>query len=164
MKLFIEFTRPGGLALLSWLIRAIQKVPYSHTRLRWVNSQGVNIIYEASGATVKFVGPIAQKESNSIVIEAITIELDQEQKKKLIRLCVEYAGVKYGVAQLIGIGIARMFRMKRNPLSKGSKEQVCSELVGRIMVEVCGLEKPGDWDLAGPKEINKWLMSHLRLK
>ena len=154
--LFIEFTRPSGAKPISWAIRMIQGTPYSHVRFRWINSMGVEIIYEASGSRVKFIGPLAASSMKVDTVASVGYTLDRTQYRKLVEVCMTYAGVTYGTLQLIGIGLAQLFHLKKNPLSRGTKQQVCSELVGRVMEEVLGQKIPLDWDMAGPKEIYNW--------
>lgn len=155
-ELFMEFTRPSGCKPISWAIRAIQGTPYSHVRFRWINSMGVEIIYEASGSNVKFIGPLAASSMKVDTVASVRFTLDRPQYRELVRVCMTYAGVTYGKLQLIGIGLAQLFNLNRNPLSRGTRQQVCSELAGRVMEEVLGQKIPLDWDMAGPKEIHDW--------
>ena len=68
---FIEFTRPKSwLNPLSWLIRLVECTPYSHVRLSWINSVGVPVVYEASGTSVKFLGPLALVDNPVIITHA----------------------------------------------------------------------------------------------
>ena len=157
---YIEFTRPSkhSFPILSWIIRKVQGTPYSHVRLRWINSAGVEIVYEASGNEVKFVGTIAQKTKSVHVVKSYRIELDTKQYINLIGLCMRYAGVRYGLMQLIGIGLVNMLGLSKNPYADGGKSQICSELVGIFLRDVMGLDLEIDLDIAGPKEIEEELL------
>ncbi len=153
--IYIEFTRPKGkaLPLLSYIIRAVENTKYSHVRLRWTNSMGVEIVYEASGTNVKFLGPLAQEDVKVNVIHSYPIELDKKQYKELVKLCLENAGISYGYEQLIGIALVKLFNLKRNPFARGRKSQVCSEIVGRFLQEIVNVGHELDLDIAGPKDI-----------
>lgn len=159
MKLFIEFTRPKKFAPLSYVIRAIQGTPYSHVRLRWVNSVGVNIVYEASGSNVHFLGPMAQSQKPVHVAHSFCYTLSREQYRELIKVCMSYAGINYGVLQLLGIGVARLFGLRKNPFSRGESRVVCSELVGIVILDILGITFEDTLDLLGPKEVLETLLN-----
>ena len=154
--LYIDFTRPidKPFPVFSYGIRAVQGTPYSHVRLRWINSTGRQVIYEASGSSVKFVGTLAQEQSKVHIVKSYEIGLDRSRYRGLIDLCMEYAGVNYGKLQIIGIALAYLFNMSKNPLSSGKYSQVCSELVGRFLEEVMGFELHLNLDVAGPLQID----------
>lgn len=155
---YIEFTKPEGkiLPLFSWVIRLVQGTKYSHVRLRWFNTVGKELIYEASGTSVKLTGDRAAKNLKSKVLKRYSLDLTRDEYRRLISL-LEFSGVDYGIWQAVGIGLSNMFGLRENLLSRGRDKQVCSELV-----EVF-LRRVKDWgirmsaDMAGPKEIDKWL-------
>lgn len=153
----IEFTRPKGrlLPLFSWLIRALECTKYSHVRLSWTNSTGVPVVYEASGTSLKFIGPLAANRVE--VIKTYPVYVDRDGYRRLIKLCMTYAGLDYGVKQLLGILFVKLFKLKKNPLSQGRKSQVCSEIVGRFLEEAMGWKTGLDLDTAGPKDIQTFL-------
>lgn len=155
----IEFTRPktGGFPIFSYGIRAVQRTKYSHVRLRWINGTNRDIIYEASGSSVKFVGTIAQESNKVEIIKFYEIDLDKEHYKGLLDLCMTYADVNYGALQIFGMLIAYTFNMNKNPFSDGKYSQVCSEIVGRFLEEVMGWEINVNLDIAGPLQIDQCL-------
>jgi hypothetical protein len=150
---YVEFTRPTYFSSLSWIIRLFEGTKYSHVRLRWVNNAGLSIIYEASGISVKFLGPEAQREKHSEVIHSYSIGVDFVQYKKTLDLCMRNAGISYGFKQLLGIGLVRIFGLNKNPLSNGRKSQVCSEIVGRFLQEILDRGYNLNLDTASPKDI-----------
>ena len=154
-KINIEFTRPkqDRFAFFSKLIRLFQKTKYSHVRLHWTNSTGRDVVYEASGSKIHFLGELAQPTKPVEVLHLFTVPLNNEEYRALIDLCMKYAGLKYGVWQSIGIGLSIFLKLKKNPFSDGYRSQVCSELVGRFLEEVLELPINIDLDIAGPKEI-----------
>lgn len=154
----IQFTTPANKKLpwFSWLIRKFQGTPYSHVLLSWHSTTGVDIVYEASGHSVRFLGPIAT-EGRYTVHKSYTLTVTPEQYRELIRICMTYAGVDYGILQILGIAIAHWVGMDKNPLSRGDKSQVCSELVGRVLEEALGLHTGLNLDIIGPKELDEWL-------
>ena len=148
-------------AIFSWLIRLFERTPYSHVYLSWTpNSIGTPVVYEASGAMLKFLNKNIFDKKNK-TIESYRIVIDNNEKKALVKWCLENAGVDYGFTQLFGIALQRIFNLSRNPLSQGRKSQVCSELVGSVLEEVFGERLELDLDVAGPKDIREWCVKNL---
>lgn len=154
---YIEFTRPKTNKPLSCAIMAVEGTKYSHVRLRWKTSWGAETVYEASGVSVKFVGPVAMQERPVEVIHSYALQLSDEQYKALLRLCIEYSGLSYGTLQLVGILLVRVFGLVKNPLSRGRKSQVCSEIVGVFLQDILGIGRQLNLDIAGPRDIQKVL-------
>jgi len=155
MDIFVEFTKPRKtkIAVFSWLIRLVQGTPYSHVLLRWVNSVGVELVYEASGRMLKFLGPKAHKD-RYYVIRSYKIPVSRDEYRETIKLCMENAGVDYGLKQAFGIALVHIFKLKKNPFSDG---QVCSEIVGHFIEQVKKQNTGLDLNIAGPKEIDEYL-------
>lgn len=140
----IQLTRPKGFKPLSWLIRKITRRPYSHVRFFWMGAGGtVPIIYEASGRYLKFIGPIAAKQKPVRVVNEFEFKLDRDGYRKWVGFCMTSAGVTYGRAQLIGMGLADLFSLDENPFGDGKKTQVCSEVSYYFFKDVLG------WDVSG---------------
>lgn len=159
MKIFIDFTKPDKhkkFPIFSWLIRLWQRTPYSHVRIRWINSAKQELIFEASGTKVKLIGEVAAKDIHNIVVKSYEVEASKAEYRNLIKL-FKYSSVEYGMAQIVGIGLANWLGLKKNPLSQGRKSQVCSELLGLFMVNVKRWQVPINLDIAGPKEIDQAL-------
>lgn len=152
MIVYIEFTRPLKCKPLSYLIRMIEGTKYSHVRLR-LN----DIVYEASGTSVHFKGKLAQNYLPTEILHSYKFDLSQQEYAKLLKLCMDNAGIEYGYKQLIGILLVRMFKLKKNPFSDGRKSQVCSEIVGRFLKEILQIGNKLDLDIAGPKAIKEVL-------
>ena len=152
MIVYIEFTRPKNFNLFSLLVRLIEMTKYSHVRLRFND-----IVYEASGTSVHFKGKLAQEYRQSEIIDSYKLDLAEHEYVKLMKLCMENAGIDYGFKQLIGIALVKLFKLKKNPFSDGRKSQVCSEIVGRFLKEILNIGHSLDLDVASPKDINKIL-------
>lgn len=160
-RVYIEFTSPKKwFKPFSWAIRLFQGTPYSHVRLRWISTTGEELIYEASGSAVKLIGRYAQDKYAVKVHHSYHVNLDRPQYKRLIGL-FRYASVDYGQWQALGIPLADVFCLKKNPLSKGQRKQVCSELVGYFIQEVLQIKVPKDFDLLIPKDIKEFLDRNL---
>lgn len=163
---YIEFTTTAKKQwysrFFSWCIRTFQKTPYSHVRLRWFSKSGIELIYEAGGTTVRVIGGKAQPDNPVTLIKSYEVTVTPEEYRKLIRL-FDYSSVNYGFKQVIGIWLAKIFNLSKNPFANGRNSQVCSELVGLFLKEVKGWEIDMNLDLAGPKEIDEFLQKKLNM-
>lgn len=156
-SIYIEFTRPKGFKIGSLLIRAIENTLYSHVRLRFMTGRDVEIIYEAAGSMVRFLGPRAQKEHEVTVVRTYLLVLTKEQYREMIHCCISLAGIKYGTLQLIGMGIARCLNRRFNILGDKLNSLVCSELVGYILKDILKIPIKIRPELDGPKELDRQL-------
>ena len=155
----VEFTRPKDSKLISNLIMKIQGSKYSHVRVKWTSSSGITLVYEASRSSVKFVGPISQSNHPVEVIRCYKITVSPTEFRSLIDVCITYADVSYGTLQLIGMGLVRLFKLKKNPFGDGAKTQVCSELLSKILERVKKWHHDMDMEIAGPKELDLFMAS-----
>ena len=158
-ELKIQFTRPKGhkFPILSKIIRWAEKTPYSHVRLKWINTTGTSLVYEASGDEVKFLGPMAQLRAPVEIVSEFVFTLDQEAYRRLVKICMKYAGIKYSKKQLIGLLLVKLLRLKKNPIRDGHQGQICTELGARICNEVLYLNLEIDYDTAGLRELHNLL-------
>lgn len=163
MVLKIQFTRPAkGIKILSWLIRLILGTKYSHVLARWNAAGGkVDLVWEAAGSSIRFLGPIAH-EGKYNVVETYEVPLTRVEYKRLIEYTHNYAHVNYGKTQLIGMLIARLFRLNKNIISQGKSEQVCSEAVAGLLKHVKGWTSEYNFDVYGPDALERWLISKLK--
>ena len=161
-ELRIQFTVPAhGIRVLSDLIRWVLGTKYSHVLARWKGAQGkVDLVWEASGSSIKFLGPIAHRGRYEVVTEYL-IELNRTEYSRLIEYTHMYAHVDYGSKQLIGMLFARLFRLKDNPISRGENEQVCSEAVAGLLKYVKGWDFGVNFDVEGPDRLEQLIRSKL---
>lgn len=154
----VQFTRPaGGFKILSWVVRKILGTQYSHVLARWDGAKGkVDLVWEAAGSSIRFLGPIAH-EGRYEIIEEYKIPLEGYEYSRLIEYTHLYAHVDYSRIQLVGMLYARIFKMSRNPLSQGKAEQVCSEAVAGLLKYVKGWDIGINMDVYGPDALEKWL-------
>ena len=157
-KITIGFSSPinNPFPVLSWAIKTIYRIPYSHTYIKFYEEDADRyVIFESVGVGARFIG-INLWEQHAEVIREIELSTTPEKFKKIKQMCIDHAGLKYGKMQVIGIYIAKLFRMKRNIFKNGDDLLVCSEIIGRIMVEL-GYDFDKDFDLLSPKDIYKKL-------
>lgn len=154
MKITIGFSKPlnNPLPLFSWAIKSVYNIPYSHTYLKFYSdSLDRDIIYESVGPGVRFIG-LKLWSKYAETIKEFDLEITNEQYIELMQFCVDNAGIKYGIKQVLGIYIAKLFRMKKNVFKNGTDMEVCSEILGRILQQL-GYEFNKDLDLLSPKDI-----------
>lgn len=158
-NIVIGFSRPKSkLAIIAHIIRLCEgRTPYSHVYLKW-HSESLNrdLIYEAKGSGINFTSPIHFNE-HVVVVKEFLIEVSEETKLKIMQYAIDNAREKYGVLQILGIGMVRLLRKLginvKNPFTAG---MVCSELAGVVLNNFVGV-KVEELDLAGPADIYKIL-------
>lgn len=145
----IGFSKAKGFAPLSWLIRACEGTEFSHAYIR-IRSESLDrdLIYQATGAGVNFVGT-ALFDQAAQVVEEYQIEISEETRKKLLQWCVDNSGKPYGRLQILGIGLvmlAKLVKLRiKNPFPNGSGAYVCCELVYAALEHI-GIAGPSDLD------------------
>jgi uncharacterized protein YycO len=153
-NLKIGFSSPinNPFPIFSYAIKQAYNTKYSHTYLKF-RSESIDrdIIYESVGVGVRFIGS-TEWENHAEVIEEFQLTVTDEQYIKTMQFCVDHAGKKYGKKQVIGIYIAKLFRMKKNIFKNDDDEQICSEIVGRLLSDL-GYVFDKDFDLLTPKDI-----------
>lgn len=156
MEIQLIYTRPkSGFNPISRLIRWVESTPYSHISIRWYSKRGLEINYESSGShDLRFIGSEIFNEKYHVV-DTQTLEVADKLRTKLNEYCLKNAGRSYGRLQIIGMGIARLLRLNRNPVADGKKTQVCSELVGYILTEILNIKLDGaNYEVIGPRELH----------
>lgn len=159
-KLIIGFSRSKKkFAIFSWLIRLVDGTKYSHVYIKWYsNKLQREIIYQASGTMVNFVGTSVFLEKNEIIKE-YELEISDETSLKVKQFAMDKAGIKYGLKQVLGIGYVKLMyifgKNVRNPFDDGSHTYVCSELVGEILKEKLNFGMDIDLQTITPKDIDE---------
>lgn len=140
-KLILGFSKPRGWFVpVSWLIRKTEKTRYSHAYIR-VRSSSLerDLIYQATGSGVYFIGGIAF-DDHVEVIEEYEFEITSESKKELLQWAIDTSGKPYGRMQMLGLGIKRLFRFFgisiKNPFRTGNKAYICTELAAAALKEI----------------------------
>jgi uncharacterized protein YycO len=118
-----------------------------------------DLVYQANGRGVFFIGLSQFKEVNSIVSE-YEIKITNEGKTKLLQWCVDNSGKKYGFLQLAGIVLKRIMSglgfTINNPFSNATKQYICTELV-YVALKEAGINLPRfeDLDSLGIKDLEQ---------
>jgi len=162
-KLIIGFSKSKMIG--SKIIRWLEKSSFSHVYLKWhSDSYDRDIIYQASGLAVNFVGAKSFEEHHTVVKE-LEIEVTDEQFKACMQFCIDKSGVPYGFKSLVGMGYVKLMgklgKKVNNPFRDGSKCFVCSELVGTILEKDFQIKLDLDLEIDGPEELYNKLKSIL---
>lgn len=155
-RVVIGFARPRHFFFkpFSWIIRLIEWTPYSHVYIRSrADSLGVDLVYQASGVQVNFVGISHFKDQETSVYE-FEVDVTDDKYRDFMRWAIVNAGAPYSLKQALGILLLKLFNLRKNPLSDGRKSWVCSELAGFFLVSFVGVSiKDDELDVIGPRGI-----------
>lgn len=151
-KVVIGFSRPKKFAILSWLIRTVQRTEYSHVYLKFhSDTYDRNIIYQASGLQVNFVGEQVFNEHH-IVVKEFEFNISDETYKKMMSFAIDKAGYPYSIKQLFNIA-SYMLIGKTILKEDGRSAYVCSEIVSQMMIEDLNIVINKNLDLITPKNV-----------
>lgn len=140
MKITIGFSTHKGFAPLSWLIMAAEHTNFSHAYVK-VRSESLDrdIIYQATGAGVHFIGTTMFSQTAE-VIEEYEVEIGEEDRVRFLQWAIDNAGKPYGRLQLVGLGLMRLAKLFgfniKNPFANGSTAYVCCELAAAALESV----------------------------
>lgn len=157
-KVLIGFSKTKKkLGIFSWIIRKIECTDYSHTYLRFNNSRGKGLIYQASHTMVNFMGEKVFLEQSEPVKE-YEILLTEEQYAEMIDFCIDRCGIPYAALENLGIGIARLCNVvgikAHNIFGIKRSAYKCSEIVAEFLENILKVEIPEDLDMVSPKQVH----------
>ena len=156
-KISIGFSKPKDkkFPFFSWAIRAYERVPYSHVYLRWQTHWGSWICYHAASVMVHFLGEEAFSKK-IIVVQEFEFEISDEKFDKLMQFCIKYAGVDYGLIDVLRIPLWDLGIM--GPASNDDPwKQYCAELVMRAFGEMEGKKLTQDEDRVKLKQVYQFV-------
>lgn len=143
--------------LFSWAIRVWDRIEYSHCYTEFENRRHpeLPLIYQASHDMMNFMSrPVFEKENE--VVEEFTIQVSDEAYDRLMYKAIQIVGKPYGVKQIVGIILADIFNLKKNPFQTKEDTYICSEWCAIVLDEL-GYVIPKDRNLVTPKDIHKVL-------
>jgi ABC-type uncharacterized transport system permease subunit len=161
-NIIIGFSRPRAfLKPFSWAIRLVEKTPYSHVYIRsYSETLGVDLIYQASGAQVNFMGLDIFK-SHVVIVKEFSIDIPDEKYKEFMRWAIINSGAPYSIKQPLGILLIKLFNLKRNPLQNGRAAWICSELVAFVLSAFLGVDiNMNYFETLGPKGVFEICKKH----
>lgn len=151
-KIIVGFSRSTkDFAPFSKAIQWWDGVDYSHTYFQFESQKyDVQMIYQASSTMLNYMSKPVFLLHNEVIRE-IEIEVTEEQYFKLMKDCMESAGLEYGLLQVFGIMIAESFSLQYNPFSDEEKYH-CSEWIAEKLEDL-GYKFDKELDLVKPIDI-----------
>lgn len=162
MKIHVGFSRPNTWKPFAWLIMKAYNTPYDHVFIRIHSDKySRDLIYQASGSMVNFMGPDLFAAHNVIVAE-FEVDVPDENYIAMMQFAIDNAGKPYGIKMVFGLGLVRLCELFgktiKNPFSDGGATYVCCELAGFIMSQYAGAHIGKDQDDWTPKYIYDYLV------
>lgn len=157
-KVVIGFSKSTKkLPLFSWAIRLWEGTDYSHCYTQFENRRHpeLPLIYQASHDMMNFMSRSVFQTENQVV-EEFVIEVNDEAYDNLMYKAIQLVGKPYGVRQIFGIVLARIFDLKVNPFETKKDTYTCSEWCAIVLKEL-GYVLPKDPNLITPKDVYKVL-------
>jgi hypothetical protein len=157
-KLIIGFSKSTKfIPLFSWGIRIVEKTDYSHCYTQFENRRHpeLPLIYQASHDMMNFMSRPIFLDTNKVV-EEFVIEVSDEAYDNLMYKAIQLVGKPYGVKQVVGIVLAKLLKLEKNPFQTNKDTYICSEWCGIVLKEL-GYVIPKDPNLLTPKDVYKVL-------
>jgi len=154
MKVKVLFSKPKHDNLLSKIIRKFQKTQYSHVCIQYQDQETEQfIVTEAISWGIRRINIYDWSLLNDIVEEHV-YNITKAQYLEMRKFENQNCHKRYGFMQLIGMGLSKVFNIKRNTFDDESRTYVCSEWTARIMT-FWGYSFDKDMDLITPRDINE---------
>lgn len=131
MLLKIGFAKAKGFVPLAWAIELAEATPYSHIYFRWDNGT-TDVVYETTMAAGTTQITAACFLSDYTVLGEYGFELSDNDFAKYRDFCLKYKGEPYAFKQLVGLALAKLVGLKKNPLAQ-TNAVVCAELLILLM-------------------------------
>jgi hypothetical protein len=156
-KITIGFSTPKKFNIVSFLVRSIERTPYSHTFIGFHGCTGRKLVTEVNTNNVNINGWYNFIKKNKVISYAI-IKVNDELYWTLIDAIHERLGHKYGYKTIIGLFLNRVFGLK-NPWTDGPETLLCHEYLIFILNEL-GFSININAEKEGPKALHDWLKNH----
>lgn len=157
MKVQVLLVKPHKhpFPILSWLIRLVQRVNYSHMAISYmVDGQELTIDSTSKGVREMLTRRFLQKYAICNVYE-VNLNVSQKLFKRWLNA---HKGKFYSPMQIIGLLLMMLKIVKTNPWGHDSNRLTCNELVLLMISKFTyhkGLADLDDYDLAMTEQIIK---------
>lgn len=130
-KITFGFSKPKHWKPFAEAIKLVDNNYFSHAYIKFhSDSLERDLIYQASGTKVNFIGLSRFLEENLVVAE-YTFEVTEETYIKILQWCIDSCGLKYSLKIALGLAIYRSLGLKTILLE--DKGYVCSVLAATIL-------------------------------
>lgn len=138
-------------APFSKAIREWDDTEYSHVYFQFESTKyEVSMVYQASSTMLNYMSKEVFLLHNKVDNEFI-IEVTDEQYSQLMKNCMKSAGLPYAKLQIIGIFIADILNLQKNPFPNEDM-YVCSEWVAE-QLKLLGYKFNKELDLVKPIDV-----------
>jgi hypothetical protein len=150
--LTIGFSKPKSkFAFFGRAIMLYEGTPYSHCYIKFTTLTGVTLISQASKGMLNFMS-VPAFEMHNEVVEEFHLEVSDTLITLIKQNSMAKAGLPYSTLQIIGIVVADLFNLDKNPFDTDLDTFVCSEYLGQILM-LLDYKIPRDLSLLTPKDI-----------
>jgi len=152
-QIFVGVSMPHkfklGAESIKWWIGA----PYSHAYIRFESSEIPSTVYHAAHGMVHFKAYDNFLIDNA-VFEEFKIEMDNDKRIEILTECINIAGEPYDKTDLIYILASDIAnKLGKKASNYDGPGYICSELVGKILIEKLGFIFAKPTHLLSPKDI-----------
>lgn len=163
MQITIGFSRPQAWFVpFSWLIRLVQRTPYSHVYIQFHSSTlDRDIIYQASGKYVNCIG-VSRFNTIETITDTFVLDVDQDSYKSMIQYCIDALGAPYDVEGIIGLApvlFMRLFGKKINNPLDDSSDEFCSKMIDTLLAKFTYVQIEGEPGVIMPVDIYNKLIT-----
>lgn len=163
-SLKVGFSTPKKWALFSALIKWLYGTPYSHVYLRFRSAKyNRDLIYQASGLAVNFMGATMFDDHNKVVGE-YEVSVPSDKIIELMQFMIDNAGKAYSLKEAFGLGlvkIASLFGKKiKNPFGTRQDAYVCSVLASCLLAKFTESGAPADFENVSPQDLWNFFQSN----
>jgi hypothetical protein len=154
--ILVHFSRSKSpLALLSKIIMAVEKRPYSHVSIEMAEpATRQPLIFQASHGLLNFFYKPTFLQHNTVA-DTWLIEVMPLEYLSIWSYAVSKMGSDYGWLELISILTQKLFHIK-SWFADGDKTNICSELAARVLAKA-GVPMPESLDSMTPSDLDKIL-------
>ena len=132
MKIVIGASRNEKIG--SKAIQFHMNTDYSHVYIRWwLQHQQREIVYQASHGMVHFCS-LGNFTKNNTIVKEFTLNITDEQFKKLSQKCIDLAGETYSKLELLQIFLSDASGSKIH--FEDQPGYICSELVCELLIDL----------------------------
>jgi len=124
-----------GKSFISKAVRFFDKGTFSHVAIAMSNTH----ILEADFDTRVSIVPFDREQYN--IIEVIDLELNKEERSRVVDIGTKMVGKKYDYMQIIWYMISKLLRLKGKNKFNNPNNYICSELVFVVLEEAGTLKE-----------------------
>lgn len=154
MKLQIGCSVPIDFKIGAWLISWWIKKPYDHAFLVFDYEDSKPAVFQASHGMVHFQSLPNFLRDNEIIVQ-YELDLSYKDHTEFFDECMNLSGEPYSIRQLVVTflhDLAQKFNVKLN--SEDCPGYVCSELVGKLLIDRLGIKFNKPTYLLSPADVD----------